>query len=106
MMKKLILFIPFFFCGCSMGINQSAIIINDKPYLVERPTYTAFGLAQWSGDIRYTELSQLDKQNKNQALMKCNEKLGANSTSYKMYQCITDELRATKQTEISSKEMK
>ena len=92
MMKKLILFIPFFFCGCSMGINQSAIIINDKPYLVEKPTYTAFGLAQWSGNLKVTDLSYIDKQNTNHALQECNKQLGANSTSAQMYQCITKRL--------------
>ena len=48
--------------GCTMGINQSVATINNKPYLVEKKTYTLpIPLYQWSSKVELTPLEISDE---------------------------------------------
>lgn len=44
--------------GCSKGINQSAIMINGKPYLVEREVRNILNIKSYSNKPRYTNLEE------------------------------------------------
>ena len=57
MQKIIILAGAVILSGCSMGINQSVATINNRPYLVEKKTYTLpIPIYQWSGKARMTPL--------------------------------------------------
>lgn len=92
-MKKWI--IPLLFnllIGCSMGINQSATTINESAYLIEKPTYTLFGLKQWSGPPVWTNLDREHKDYIYDLLQQCRNALPNNANGKQFYSCITQKL--------------
>lgn len=64
-MKKISLIVgTLILSGCTMGINQSVATINNRPYLVEKKTYTLpIPIYQWSGDIEITPLQITNENN-------------------------------------------
>lgn len=61
-MKKVSLLLVAFaiLTGCSMGINQSAVMINGKPYLVEKEVRNFLYIKSYSYKPRYTNLEEKD----------------------------------------------
>lgn len=92
-MKKIIICMSsILLVGCTMGINQSTVTVSGTPYLVEKPTYTLFGLKQWSGNPTWTNLERKHKDYIYDLLQDCRNGLPSNATSTQLYSCITKKL--------------
>ena len=92
-MKKFIVpLLPILLVGCTTGINQSTASINGTYYLIEKPTYTLFGLKQWSGTPVWTNLDREHKDYIYDLLQQCRNALPNNASGKQFYSCITQKL--------------
>ena len=92
-MKKISLVLGVaFLSGCTMGINQSVATINNRPYLVEKKTYTLpIPIYQWSGKTEITPL-QITEENKNvakQMLQNAKDKCFGKNNILDYRECLT-----------------